>query len=90
MDKLLSPIHKGRPAPASDAWDLYHYPSWRNVIREFISDFVDEEVKVYFLKHPPKYVVSDELDWLDDFVLKVHDLEIDSKMESLIHCGKKF
>lgn len=81
MDKLLSPIHKDRPAPAPDVWDLHHYISWRNVIWELISDFVDEEVKAYFLKHPPKYVVSDELDWLDNIVLKVHDREIDSKVE---------
>jgi len=77
--RLVSPIHANRfPAPA-DVWDWRAYPTWRAEIWKLIGDFADADVQRAFLDNPPKYVVCDDLSWLDDIVYAVRNDEIDSK-----------
>jgi hypothetical protein len=46
-----------------------------------MSDFIGPDVKKAFSNNPPKYLVSDDLAWLDDLVLKVRGIHVDSKAE---------
>jgi len=77
--RLVDPIHATRPPAPSDVWDHRAYPTWRADIWKLIEDFADADVKKAFLNSPPKYVVCDDLSWLDDIVYAVRNQEIDSK-----------
>ncbi|BDT74175.1 hypothetical protein os4_37280 (plasmid) [Comamonadaceae bacterium OS-4] len=77
--RLVAPIHSERSPAPEDVWDHRAYSTWRNEIWKLIEDFVDADVKKAFLECPPKYVVGDDLSWLDDIVYAVRNDEIDSK-----------
>lgn len=78
-DRLLSiEASECVPAPVG-VWDLDRHRTWHLVVWDMISDFADAEVKRVFLRHPPEYLVGDDLSWLDSLVLEVHGYEVDSK-----------
>ncbi len=78
--RLVDPVHAERSPTPKDVWDHRAYSTWRAEIWRLIEDFADADVKKAFLASPPKYVVCDDLSWLDDIVYAVRNEEIDSKV----------
>lgn len=78
-EKLISCVHSERSNAPVDVWDWQDYDTWRNVIWELISDIVNDDVRRMFRASPPKYVVSDNLGWLDEIILLSRGLMVDSK-----------
>lgn len=72
-------MHASRLPAQPDVWDHRAYSTWRAEIWRLIEDFADADVKKAFLDSPPKYVVCDDLSWLDEIVYAVRNDEIDSK-----------
>ncbi|UDF36516.1 UNVERIFIED_ORG: hypothetical protein LHJ69_05415 [Shinella sp. XGS7] len=68
-----------RPAAPDNVWNYDEFSAWRDEVWNLIGDFAGSEVQQLFLRHPPKWVVGDDLSWLDDILLKVHGEEVDSK-----------
>lgn len=60
-----------RPAPPDDVFVYTLVDSWRDRIWRMIADVVTEEVCNEFVADPPEYVVSDDLSWLNDLILRV-------------------
>ncbi len=60
-------------------WHFEDFDSWAQDVRGLLLPEVDEEVIRAFLAKPPKYVVGDDLSWLDDIVERVKGFEADSK-----------
>lgn len=77
--RLLSVKASERATAPVDVWDLDRHRTWHPVVWAMISDFAEAEVQKTFLRRPPKYLVSDDLSWLDSLVLEVHGHEVDSK-----------
>lgn len=77
--RLIEPIHSARPPAPQDVWDYRAYSTWRAQIWALIEDFADLAVRTAFLHSPPKYVVGDDLSWLDDIIYTVHHKDVDSK-----------
>lgn len=77
--RLVSAKVSERVAAPDDLWDLNQHSTWNSVVWELISDFADARLQKAFLRSKPEYLVSDDLSWLDDLVLKLQGYEIDSK-----------
>lgn len=78
-ERELSIKKRARPAAPDDVWDYDGFSTWRDEVWKLIEDFADDEVRQEFLRNPPDWIVSDDLSWLDDIVLRVHGAEVDSK-----------
>lgn len=62
--------------------DVFSYPlveTWRDRVWRMLEDFVAEDVKAEFVRHPPEYVVSDDLSWLDELIYRVTGKSTDIK-----------
>ena len=68
---LLQPDPKDRSPPPEGVWDLNAYLSWRDAVWTLMGDVLDDRVRREFRRRPPKYVVSDDLDWLDSIIERV-------------------
>ena len=44
-----------------------------------IGDYLGQDVKDEFVRNPPKYVVSDDLSWLDEIILETRDQFVSMK-----------
>lgn len=77
--KLISATYAKRPKAPLDVWDWQNYETWRSVVWELLSDIVNDDVRRTFCAFPPKYVVSDDLSWLDEIIFGSRGLWIDSK-----------
>ncbi|WP_297657754.1 hypothetical protein [Hydrogenophaga sp.] len=82
--RLLSAVASERPPAPVHVWDLDRHASWHQAIWRLMSDFIGPDVKKTFLSNPPEYLVSDDLGWLDDLVLQVRGIQVDSKAELAI------
>lgn len=60
-------------------WHFEDFDSWESDVRELISPYVDRAVINSFRQRPPKYVVSDDLGWLDEIIERVKGEEVDIK-----------
>lgn len=60
-------------------WNFEDFESWRPLIIEMIAPEVDEAVFAAFRNRPPKYIVGDDLEWLDDFVERVSGDVVDTR-----------
>lgn len=78
-DHLISSDPKKRPAAPDRVWDYIHYPSWREALWTLLGEVLDDRVKREFKRRPPKYVVSDDLSWLDTIINRVTGEETDIK-----------
>ena len=68
------------PAPPPD--DVICFPlvdARRDRFWRMIGDVVTDDVKAEFLRARPEYIVSDDLGWLDEIVLRVTGMEVDMK-----------
>lgn len=79
--RLLSSIASERPPAPKHVWDLNRHATWHADIWRLMSDFIGADVKKAFRSNPPEYLVSDDLSWLDDLVLQVRGIHVDSKIE---------
>ncbi|WP_047468734.1 glyoxalase superfamily protein [Delftia sp. ZNC0008] len=79
--RLLSSSASERPPAPKDVWDLNRHSTWHLDIWRLMSDFIGPDVKKAFRSNPPEYLVSDDLTWLDDLVLEVRGIHVDSKAE---------
>jgi hypothetical protein len=68
-----------RPVAPDKVLDWPSYSTWRDVVWSLIADVVDADVRATFITTPPKYVVSDDLRWLDKIVWAVKRQRIESK-----------
>lgn len=75
----LSPRHSGRPPAPDHVWDFQSLPRWRDAAWGLVSHILDERVKGAFRRDPPRYVVGDDLGWLDAIVERVTGRVVDSK-----------
>lgn len=78
-NRLLSPHHAERSPAPSEVWDWHAYESWRDTAWKLMADVLDDRVRAEFLRHPPEYVVGDDLRWLDRIVQRATGLDINSK-----------
>lgn len=60
-----------RPVPPADVFVYPLVDSWRDRVWRMIADVATAEVRDQFVADPPEYVVSDDLSWLDDLILRV-------------------
>jgi hypothetical protein len=60
-------------------WHFENLDSWKDDVRKLLEPEVDDQVVRAFLARPPKYVVGDDLSWLDDIVERVRGYEVDMK-----------
>lgn len=77
---LCTTASERQPAP-KHVWDFDRHATWHPDIWSLVADFIGPDVKTVFLKNPPEYLVSDDLSWLDNLVLQVRGIHIDSKAE---------
>lgn len=68
-----------RACPPEDVWNFSQFKSWKESVWNLIEDFATSEVIENFLKNPPRYVVGDNLSWLDNIVNRTCGEVIDSK-----------
>jgi hypothetical protein len=79
--RLLSTTASERQPAPKHVWDFDRHATWHPDIWSLVSDFIGPDVKRAFLNNPPGYLVSDDLSWLDNLVLQVRGIHIDSKVE---------
>ncbi|MFZ6763192.1 hypothetical protein [Pseudoroseomonas sp. WGS1072] len=60
-------------------WDFDDFGSWRSMVWDMTGDILNEDVREAFLKSPPRFIVSDELGWLDDIVLAATDRQVNTQ-----------
>lgn len=60
-------------------WEWQNLDTWIQEIWDLMSDILTDAVKADFLLRPPEYLVSDDLSWLDEIVLRVSGKTIDSR-----------
>lgn len=71
-------------------WHYEEMDSWRGQIMELLRPQLTERVITAFRKKPPKYVVSDDLSWLDSIVERIHGYETDMKSNVAERLHEKF
>ena len=71
-------------------WHYEKMDSWRGEIMELLRPQVTESVIAAFRRKPPKYVVSDDLSWLDSVIEKIHGYETDMKSNLAERLHEKF
>lgn len=59
------------PTPNYKVWVIEDFNSWRDEVWSLLGDTLTKDVKAEFLANPPEYVVSDDLEWLDDIIARV-------------------
>lgn len=62
--------------------DVFCYPlvsTWRDRIWRILGDVITDGVRAEFLRHPPEYIVSDDLGWLDRLVFRATGETVDMK-----------
>jgi hypothetical protein len=73
---------RARRAPAPvHVWNYQAIREWRQIVWELGGDLLGEAVKKAFLADPPRYVVGDDLSWLDRAVERGTGERLDSKAE---------
>lgn len=79
QDRLIPEDPSDRtPLPES----VFCYPmvsTWRGRVWGMLSDLIDDRVIENFKKHPPEYVVSDDLSWLDKIISTTLGIDTDIK-----------
>lgn len=79
--RLLSTTASERQPAPKYVWDFDRHTTWHPDIWRLMSDFIGPDVKKAFHSNPPEYLVSDDLSWLDELVLQVRGIHVDSKAE---------
>lgn len=62
--------------------DVFCYPlvvSWRDRIWRMLGDVITDGVRAEFARHPPEYIVSDDLSWLDGMISRATGQTVDMK-----------
>lgn len=78
-DREIPAVGNDRSPAPDRVWDYANFLSWREPVWSLVKDFATPPVRRAFLRRPPKYVVSDDLSWLEDIVLDVRHEIIDAK-----------
>lgn len=60
-------------------WHFDDLSTWRNDVLKMLTPLVDFDVIAEFRRRPPKYVVSDDLSWLDNIIKRVKKMDANSK-----------
>lgn len=68
-----------RPPVPERVWDFNDFGSWRNMVWDMTDDILNEDVRKEFLKSPPRFIVSDDLGWLDSIVLSATDRQVNTQ-----------
>lgn len=77
------------PAP-SYVWNYQAVHEWRTAVWEIGRDMLGEATKAAFLAQPPRFVVSDDLTWLDLAVKRGTGVSLDSKAEMAVRLKRHF
>src|SRR4051812_23973574 len=75
-------IEESLDARAAIPDDVFCYPlvsTWRDRMWQMLSDVITDAVRTEFVRHPPEYIVSDDLGWLDRLVFQVTGETVDMK-----------
>ena len=78
-DRLVAEDYAARPLPPDDVFCWPLVDTWKNRIWALMADVVTREVQSAFIAHPPEYVVSDDLSWLDARVADATGHFVDTK-----------
>ncbi len=84
LPNAISSRHSERETTPDHIWDWQSFSSWRDAVWELMADVIDPDVKNAFRLSPPKNVVCDDLEWLDEVIWSVKGEYVDSK-ELLSH-----
>jgi len=57
-----------RDAPPANAFSFSMPETWRDTVWAILNDYITDDVRSAFCVEPPKYLVSDELGWLDGII----------------------
>jgi hypothetical protein len=87
---LLSAAADERPAVPADVWDYGRHFTWHAELWKLIGDFAGEDVRKAFRRKRPKYVVSDDLSWLDSIVEATLHREVDTKAETTARLRQRY
>lgn len=68
-----------RPAPPVNVLSVPHREQWTARIWSLVSDFVTEEVKQAVIEANPRYLVSDDLSWLNEPILDLLGQSVDMR-----------
>jgi hypothetical protein len=60
-------------------WHFEDLPSWNTEVLELLEPIIDDAVIHEFRRRPPKYIVCDDLTWLDKIIARVRGFESESK-----------
>ena len=77
--RLLPADPNARTAAPDRVWDFNDYLSWKEDVWTLMGDVLDDRVRREFLRKPPKYIVSDDLTWLDDIIVRATGNYVDIK-----------
>ena len=77
--RRISADASARPPAPRDVWDFERFETWREPLWRLLEDVLTSRVRAEFLRSPPEYVTSDELDWLDDIVRRAEDRHVEIK-----------
>lgn len=78
-DRQISANPHDRAALPSDVFSFSMPHTWCDTVWRILSDQVTDEVRSAFCAAPPKYLVSDDLGWLDDTIEAVSGKPSDIK-----------
>jgi hypothetical protein len=60
-------------------WHFEDLATWKAEVLRLLEPIVDAAVIQEFCRRPPKYIVSDDLTWLDEIIARVHGIDPESK-----------
>ena len=70
--RLIDERQNARSVP-DDVFCFARSDVWKPVLWNILGDFLTQSVKEEFVRNPPKYVVSDDLSWLDEIIMETSD-----------------
>lgn len=60
-------------------WHFEDLASWKAEVLQLLEPIIDDAVIREFRRKPPKYIVCDDLSWLDKIIARARGIEVDSQ-----------
>lgn len=87
---LIASDRLERLAAAMDVWDFNAFDTWRPTIWRLMEDVLDARVCREFERHPPEYLVGDDLSWLDAIIADATGAHTDIKTMAADRIARHF
>lgn len=79
MSVLVTNVYRSRSTEGRRVWHFEDLAAWKAEVLELLEPIVGDGVIREFCRQPPKYIVCDDLSWLDKIIARARGLETDSK-----------